>query len=139
MKKIFHKTASFCLAFLVLLSTMSFTVDSHFCGDMLVDSSFFGHVETCGMEMQQQKPFSSTCDISNKDCCSDEQLIVDGQDTYKTSFDNLQNDQQIFIAALVFTTFHLFVEPKVELDSYRDYAPPLIVRDIHIIDQTFLI
>ncbi len=139
MKKIFQKTASFCIAFLVLLSTMSFTVDSHFCGDSLVDSSFFGHVETCGMEMQQQKAFSSTCDISNKNCCSDEQLVVDGQDTYKPSFHDLQQDQQIFIAALVFTSLHLFLEPKADLDSYRDYTPPLIVRDIHIIDQTFLI
>ena len=138
MKKVFYKISSACLALIVLLSTVSFTVDSHYCGDTLVDSSLFGHVETCGMEVQQQSP-SSECDISKKDCCSDEQVIVEGQDTLKTSFDKLDKDQQLFVAAFIHTYINLFFESQEDFNSYRDYTPPPLVRDIQVLDQTFLI
>ncbi len=138
MKKVFYKISSACLALIVLLSTVSFTVDSHYCGDTLVDSSLFGHVETCGMEVQQQSP-SSECDISKKDCCSDEQVIVEGQDTLKTSFDKLGKEQQLFVAAFIHTYINLFFESQEDLNSYRDYTPPPLVRDIQVLDQTFLI
>ena len=126
------------MALLVLLSTVSFTVDSHYCGDTLVDSSLFGHVKTCGMEVQQQSN-SSECDISKKDCCSDEQVIVEGQDTLKTSFEKLDKDQQLFVAAFIHTYINLFFEFQEDLNSYRDYTPPPLVRDIQVLDQTFLI
>lgn len=126
------------MALIVLLSTVSFTLDSHYCGDTLVDSSLFGHVETCGMEVQQQSP-SSECDISKKDCCSDEQVIVEGQDTLKTSFDKLDKDQQLFVAAFIHTYINLFFESQKDLNSYRGYSPPPLVRDIQVLDQTFLI
>ena len=139
MKKVFHKISSVCLALIVLLSTVSFTVDSHYCRDTLVDSSLFGHVETCGMEVQQNNAFSSECNISKKDCCSDEQVTIKGQDTLKTSFDKLERGQQLFVAAFVHTYILLFVEPQAELNSYKDYTPPPLVRDIQVLDQTFLI
>ncbi|WP_455429473.1 HYC_CC_PP family protein, partial [Maribacter hydrothermalis] len=37
MKKFYHKILSVIMAFVVLLSTMSFTIDFHYCGDLLVD------------------------------------------------------------------------------------------------------
>ncbi|WP_179020703.1 HYC_CC_PP family protein [Winogradskyella forsetii] len=138
MKKVFYKISSASLALIVLLSTVSFTVDSHYCGDTLVDSSLFGHAETCGMEVQQQLD-SSECDISKKDCCSDEQVIVEGQDTLKTSFDKLDKDQQLFVAAFIHTYINLFFESQEDLNSYRNYTPPPLVRDIQVLDQTFLI
>lgn len=126
------------MALLVLLSTVSFTVDSHYCGNTLVDSSMFGHVETCGMEVQQ-KSSSSECDITNKDCCSDEQFIVDGQDNLKTSFDKLEKEQQLFVATFIYIYINLFTESQTEQNSFRDYSPPPLVRDIQILDQTFII
>ena len=50
MKKLVFKIASFLLAVLVCLSTLSFTVDKHYCGDFLVDVSFTGDASDCGME-----------------------------------------------------------------------------------------
>jgi hypothetical protein len=138
MKKVFHKISSFCLALIVLLSTVSFTVDSHFCGDTLVDSSIFGHAETCGMEIQQQSQ-SSECNISKKDCCSDEQVTIKGQDTLKTSFDKLEKDQQLFVATFLYSYISLFEESQSNINSFRDYSPPFLVRDFQVLDQTFLI
>ena len=126
------------MALLVLLSTVSFTVESHYCGDILVDSSLFGHVETCGMEVQQ-KPSSSECNITKKDCCSDEQIAIKGQETLKTSFDKIEKSQQIFIVAFFHTYKNLFLEPQTDSNSFKKYSPPLLVRYIQVIDQTFLI
>ena len=138
MKKVFHKIASVCLALFVLLSTVSFTVDSHYCGDILVDSSLFGLVETCGMEVQQNT-LSSECNISKKDCCIDEQVTIQGQDALKTIFDKLERDQQLFVAAFVHANMLLFVEPQADFNSHKEYTPPPLVRDVQVLDQTFLI
>lgn len=138
MKKIFHKISSFCLALVVLLSTVSFTIDSHYCGDVLVDSSLFGHVDTCGMEVHQQPP-SSECDISKKDCCSDQQTVVDGQDDLKTSFHSLTNDQQLFVAVFINSYINLFDVEDTSSYSFRDYHPPFLIRDIQKLHETYLI
>lgn len=138
MIKVFHKISSFCLALIVLLSTFSFTVDSHYCGDVLVDSSIFGHVKTCGMEIQQQSS-SSACDFTKKDCCSDERVFIEGQDPLKISFDTLEKDQQFFVATFIYTYIHLFFESQADLNSYKYYFPPPLIKDIQVFDQTFLI
>lgn len=41
MKKAFQHSISVAMAFLVLFSTFSFTVDKHFCGSFLVDKAIF--------------------------------------------------------------------------------------------------
>ena len=66
--QVFHKITSMLMAFVVLFSTMSFTIDMHYCGDTLVDTSVFGKAHSCGMEM---KKTDSTSDrsIAKKNCC----------------------------------------------------------------------
>ncbi|WP_339661730.1 hypothetical protein [uncultured Polaribacter sp.] len=77
MKQVFHKIMSFLMAFVVLCSTMSFSVDMHYCGDTLVETAIFHKAKGCGMEME--KPISEGCEITKKNCCSDQQIVVDGQ------------------------------------------------------------
>ena len=138
MKKVFYKIVSFCIALLVFLSTLSFTIESHYCGDALVDTSVFGSVKTCGMEAKQ-KPASSECSLTKKDCCSNEQLVVDGQDNLKLSFDKLNKEQQILVATFIYSYINLFTEQETDNTSFRDYSPPPLVRDVQVLDQTFLI
>lgn len=138
MKHYFYKIVSFCMGLLVFLSTMSFTIESHYCGDVLVDTSVLGKVESCGMETQQ-KTSSKECDISKKDCCSDEQLVVDGQDDLKISLDKLDKEQQLLVAAFIYSYINLFAEQQTENIAFKNYSPPPLVRDVQILDQTFLI
>ena len=126
------------MALLVLFSTLSLTVMSHYCGDLLVDSSLFGSVKTCGMEVQQKLP-SRDCNITKKACCSDEQLLIDGQDNLKNSSDSFEIEQQLFLVSLVYSYIHLFNESQVDVNLYRDYSPPPLIRNIQVLDQTFLI
>ena len=63
------------LALMVLFSTVSFTVEKHFCGDVLVDVSVFTDVEKCAMEAMEMK--------QKKSCCKDEVDVLKGQDELK--------------------------------------------------------
>ena len=125
------------MAFVVLVSTMSFTVDMHYCGDTLVDSAILQKVTTCGMEMD--KPSTEGCSIAKKDCCNDEQIVIAGQDELKMSFDTLALNQQFFVASFVFTYLNLFEGIDENVTSYRDYVPPLVIKEIFKLDETYLI
>ena len=137
MKHVFHKTASLLMAFVVLFSTMSFTIDMHYCGGTLVDSAIFQKVKTCGMEMNN--PSTKGCAITKKNCCSDEQLVVDGQDELQLSVDKISFEQHVFIASFVYTYINLFEGLSNNVTTYEEYKPPLVVRQLYKIDETYLI
>ena len=126
------------MAFVVLFSTMSFTIDMHYCGDTLVDTAIFHKAKTCGMEMEKAIT-GSDCSITKKDCCSDKQMVVDGQNELQMSFDEISFEQQVFIASFVSAYSNLFEEIKENDSSYNDYKPPLVIRQIFKIDETYLI
>ena len=132
MKQFFHRSASFAMAFFVLLSTVSFTVDKHFCGSILVDQAVFSEAKTCGMHADM--PASA-----EDDCCDEEKVKVEGQKELKVSFDDLDLEQQVFLAGFTYSYLNLFVgEPQAETPFFH-YKPPLLVYDIHLLDETFLI
>jgi len=125
------------MAFVVLFSTMSFTIDMHYCGDTLVNTSIFQKAKGCGMEMD--KPLTEGCAITKKNCCSNEQLVVDGQDELQLSVDTISFEQQLFIASFVYTYINLFEGLDKNVSSYEEYKPPLVIRRLYKIDETYLI
>ncbi len=125
------------MAFVVLLSTMSFTVDMHFCGDTLVDSAIFYKAKTCGMKMQQPSP--KDCSITKKNCCSEKQIAIEGQDNLQSSFNSLPFEQQQFIVSFIYTYINLFECLDKNESSYSVYKPPLVIRQLYKIDETYLI
>jgi len=137
MKQVFHKIMSLLMAFVVLFSTMSFTVSMHYCGDNLVETVVFTKAKGCGMVMQN--PSSEGCSIMKKNCCSDEQKVIDGQDELQLSFDKLSFEQQQIIASFVHAYIGLFEEYDEDINSFREYKPPLVVRQIYKLDETYLI
>ena len=125
------------MAFVVLCSTMSFTVNMHYCGDNLVETAIFHKAKGCGMEMEN--PSTEGCSVKVKDCCSDEQLIVDGQDELQLQVDTISIEQQVFITSFVYTYINLFEFIDKNVSSYKQYKPPLVIRQIFKIDETYLI
>ena len=135
-RKVLHKTFSAILAFLVLLSTVSFTVEKHFCGDVLVDVSMFSQVEKCGMEM----PVADNCQITKKSCCKDEVDVVQGQKELKpTSFDDLHFQKQVLVVSFLHSFLNLFHALPEQIASHKYYSPPNIVSDIHVLNEVFII
>ncbi len=71
--------------------------------------------------------------------CSNKQIAIKGQKDLKHSFQTLDFPQQAFLTSFVFTYFDLFLPENEQTTPYADYSPPLIVSDIQLEDQVFLI
>ncbi|SEC46153.1 hypothetical protein SAMN05192540_3232 [Maribacter dokdonensis] len=137
MKMLAHKFISVVMAVVVLLSTMSFSVDMHYCGDMLVDFSIMEQVKTCGMEKVKTDCENTT--ITEKSCCTDAQLNVEGAESMKVSFDQLSFDQQVFVATFTYSYINLFQGIDSNEFSYKDYSPPFVKQNVQVLHQTFII
>lgn len=72
-------------------------------------------------------------------CCTNKKTTVEGQDELKISFDTLDFQQQVFLTTFTYTFFELFESLPKEIVPFKDYAPPLLVYDIQLVDQVFLI
>ncbi|MDE3741077.1 HYC_CC_PP family protein [Maribacter polysaccharolyticus] len=138
MKKFFTKISSFLMALIVLLSTFSFTIENHYCGDILVDSSLYGKADSCGMDVQQSSD-SGECDLTQKNCCSNETLSINGQDDLKISFEKFNMEQQLFVVSFIYSYINLYEGLDSNIVPFKDYSSPLLVRDVQVLDQTFLI
>ncbi|SNR70786.1 HYC_CC_PP family protein [Lutibacter flavus] len=138
MKQVFKKISAILMAFVVLFSTMSFSISEHYCGDHLVDSALFSKAESCGMEMQKPSP-TDNCNIDKKDCCSDVVKQFEGQTNLKTDLSNLTFEQQVFVASFIYSYVNLFEGLDQNIIPFKNYSPPFIVRDIQTLDEVFLI
>ena len=134
-KQALHKIFSVVLSLLVLLSTLSFSIDKHFCGNTLIDTAIFKKAKTCGMEMDSSQEPSL-----KKSCCKDVVEIIKGQNELKlTSVDNLKFHQQLIINSFVYSYFDLFESLPKQVIPHKDYSPPNLVADIQVLDQVFII
>lgn len=122
------------MALLVMASTVTITIEKHFCGDRLIDVSVFSELERCGMEGPE------TADGITKSCCKDTIDIIDVQDelqSYKFDFSELNNE--VFVTTFLISQYVLFEHiPEKEL-LIEDHSPPDIYRDINILHEVFLI
>lgn len=140
MKDLLHRTGAFFMALLLVFSTMSFAMDMHFCGDHLVDFSLFEKAESCGMMPAADKP-TGECTLvkSQMDCCTDVQVLVEGQDDFKVSFDSLTEVQQLFITTFVHACVNRFEGVENRSPKDWEYAPPPLIQDVQVLYQSFLI
>lgn len=141
MKKAIHKIIATLMAFVVLFSTMSFTINSHFCGGSLVGISYFVKAKTCGMETKQENQINKKdCAVSKKNCCKDETKVIQGQDNLKDSSLNILSfNQQVFILSFVYSYINILKEVHDKVIPFKDYSPPFVVKNIQLLDELYLI
>ena len=125
------------MAFVVLFSTMSFTFNMHYCGGTLVETALFQKVKGCGMKMQ--KPSTKDCAFAKKNCCNDEQLIIDGKNELQLEVDKVSFEQHLFIASFIYIYINGFEDFDDSKTSYEVYKPPLVIRQLYKLDETYLI
>ena len=138
LKGIFKNIISISMAFLVLFSTMSFTINEHYCGGDLQDTSFFVKAATCGMEMDVKASIEG-CVTVKDNCCNEVVKIVQGQEELQVNYTNLAFQQQFFLTSFHHSYLDLFSNVESKLVASSTYIPPLIVRDIQLLDDVFLI
>ncbi|MEL4308901.1 HYC_CC_PP family protein [Joostella sp. CR20] len=137
MKTVLRNISTLLMAMVVLFSTMSFTVDMHYCGSELVDVAFLKPAKDCGMEMQNDT--TSTEKISKSHCCTDEHLVVEGQTELKSSFEKLSFHQQTLLVSYVFSFINVFEGLEENIIPFKNYTPPLLISEIQLENSTFLI
>jgi hypothetical protein len=138
MKAHLHKISAVFMSAIVLLSTLSFTVDKHFCGDFLVDVAVFKSAKSCGME---KAVTTDDCgdSMSRKSCCSDEQVVFDSDQDRKESVKELSLEQQYFVVSFISTYQSALNAPAAKAETPVVRPPPLVVKDYQILYETFLI
>ena len=96
MKKALFQITSIALALIVVMSSISFTIDKHYCGETLVDVSYFGKADNCGgMEM------NSSSQQMKKKCCKNETEFIQSEGFEKENILTLNPEQ------LEFLVFHV--------------------------------
>lgn len=141
-----RKTLSILLAFQVLLSSMSFNLGMHFCGDRLQSFSLFDKATPCEHASSSE---SSSCPFhpgmntvkKKKGCCDDKEVKIEGQDhetIVSTTTIDLIPDYK-FLAAYALVFVQRFTEIEVVSPEFYNYKPPLIRLNIPVFLQTFLI
>ncbi|HXJ97692.1 MAG TPA: hypothetical protein VNJ50_02500 [Gelidibacter sp.] len=129
-----HKILSLAMAILLLLSTNSFILEKHFCGDVLIDTSIFSKANSCDVDE------TSKAALEKKSCCENELEIVKGQDKLKkASSEDLQIDQHFLITTFIFSYINLFEGLPEQVIPHKDYSPPTLVTDIQVLNQVFTI
>jgi len=137
MKTFLFKSSAIFMAFLVLFSTVSFSMDMHFCGDTLVDYSFFDDSADCGMKLMSTD--DQKCPMSLMNCCTDHEISQDGQDEMAISWNSLDLEQQQFILALSYSYIDFYTSLPKQTIPFSQYSPPLLTYDRQLVWETFLI
>lgn len=104
----------------------------------LMDISLFAHAEVCGLDTKMTDAFAEDSKEANS-CCNDEIITVDGQDHLKIPLDNFSFDQQFPLVAFTHS-FRNLLESRLErLILNEHYPPPLLIKDIQLLDKVFII
>lgn len=143
MKEIFKKISAILLAIVVLVTTMSYTVHEHYCGGELIASSLFSKATTCEMDKMAKMNMSDSnksCSMEKmEDCCKDIVTFIKGQSELKINVISLDFEKQIFLTALAYSYINLFEGLVNNIIPFKDYSPPLLIKDIQVLDEVFLI
>lgn len=136
MKERVRKTISPFLAVLVLLSTISWSVEKHLCMGRVMDIAFFHNAEACDMEKAMASMDET---MPEMDCCDDESFTMEGLDDLKLSWDELDVGSQEFLVAFAHSYLELISIPSGGVVAEISYPPPLLVFDLNILHEVFLI
>ena len=138
MKNLFIKLGSSFLSLMVILSSLMIVVDEHYCGDTLVDISFFGEADGCGMENMGMIS-SGNLEMKQSDCCKDQQNFVQVSVFNKEKDLNKQYNKVDFSTINSSIGLDVYQSLASEKDGYKDFSPPEIHQNFQILYQTFLI
>lgn len=129
------------MAFVVLFSTLSFSVNKHYCGEMLFSKTLFFQAQDCGMQQMYVcgDDNTSSQSVKNNGCCHNETLLIKGQNLEQKAITatNLDIQKIAVIPNFNILSFEDIYQKKPTF--YKNYSPPLLVKNIPVLVQSFLI
>lgn len=153
MKKnsITYRIISLALAFLMFFTSIGFSIDMHYCGNHLKSFNLFGKAKNCyelaGITAPETSPsnekhqtLTTGCSMDKKDCCQNRSLSFQTDLTSDTQTADFVISQPLLDFIVAFVVVYLDTRlPKTTISTFDYYKPPLIVRDIPVFIQSFLI
>lgn len=140
MIQILHKFLALILAFIVLFTSFSFTVEKHICMGEVADVSYFGEADSCDMVMEEEECVMDTsCDsMEQEQCCNDIQVLIQGNQNEQQAIAGFELNQLQFVFAYAYTYINLF-EVKENITPFITSLPPSVDKDFQVLYQSFLI
>jgi hypothetical protein len=150
-KQTYQQVIALFLLLIVVLSSMSFTIDGHYCNGELQNISILGKAPECQMANQEitkevycpvhkKMMTMPTSDEDINDCCENKTVFVDAEDDLKDqslNYVKIQQLQQFSIAYIL--VFHSeIITDRQSIQEYS-YQSPFIVRDIYALSEVFLL
>lgn len=143
--------SKFCaplIALMVLVSSMSYTIDFHYCQGQLKSFNIFGKAKnchelsskmpTCHKKMDQENYLS--CSAKANDCCNNKTVHVESEfDEKILNVDYTNFECQFFVGVNTDSSFKGFFGEKEDVIPFAHYKPPLIQRDIPVLFDAFLL
>ena len=137
------------LALMVLVSSMSYTIDFHYCQGQLKSFSLFGKAKNCH-EMaskmaschhkKQVDEMSKTCSEGDNNCCNNKTVYFESDfDEQIINFDYLSLESLSFAVAFEHSSFDDLFEVIKDVIPFAHHKPPLIRKDIPVLFETFLL
>ncbi|MFD1294370.1 hypothetical protein ACFQ5N_11035 [Lutibacter holmesii] len=134
MKQRINKIAAVLMTFVVLLSTMSFTIHQSYCEDNLVATTLSTNVQSHQIETEK------SCCSTSETCCKHKDIVFEGKNEilfYKVEKVSLKDQFFTFnLPNYRFQNFKIWLLPII---AVKEYAPPNLVEDIQTIHQVFII
>lgn len=113
----------------------------HFCMGELADIALFTTENAC--EMKVEKPAchknEETTQIENTSCCEDQSFQIAAQDEVLPIAKAALSPVQFIQIAIIYAPELLLAFTKQNNNYLYHYTPPLIVKDISVLNDTFLI
>ncbi len=123
------------MALVVLVSTLSFTVESHYCGEHLVDTAIFTKAKSCKGIVSIENTT-----IKTKSCCKNTIEVLKGVDHLKlNSFNDLDSSLQHPITTFLYNPIQLFKSLPKLIVPHKNYVPPNLVIDYQVLHDVYII
>ncbi|MCO6499098.1 MAG: hypothetical protein J5I47_01830 [Vicingus serpentipes] len=135
-----EKLLAIILSFVILVTSMGFTISSHICGGKKV-KTVMGMIHSdvsCGMEEDNN---SNSCEkgvMIASNCCQDEFQLVQFDEDCTQQANEVKLNKELS-AVLITVVLNLVSLETTQEVFYSDYSPPPLVRDVPVLIQSFLI
>ena len=137
-----YRLTSLALAGLMFVTSMSYSVDLHYCQGALMGFSLLGTTKSCHEVKNSCSRHSEEAMTAEEEsnCCSNSHINIDNLDEDFTTpqLVEFSNDDIGFLVAYC----QIFVQETLsnkDVVKYRRYKPPLPDEDILILNQRFLL
>ena len=136
MREVFRKITAVLMVTIILLSTTSFSIYKHFCGDNLVAITTEKVDSCCDSKITIK---SNKLNFSEENCCKNEATFKKIQLFDYTTSVKIIKSQTLFLSSFYNSFIQNLTIITTSKKNYKDFSPPKLVSNKQVLFQTFLI